>query len=214
MSTQNKKAAIISDYKSKKIDKNKDFRKVIIEKARVVFTRYGLKKSTMDDISRAVNRAKSSLYYYFKCKEEIFEAVIEDEVDQIKVALYKGMAAQKAPEDKLRAYVQIRMRMFYNMTNFYTTYQYEYIENYAFIERIRKQYDEMEMQIIKEIFAEGIKKKVFSIADADLAAYILVLMMKAFENPIQTERFVKELDKNINLTLNVLFNGLLTRNKK
>jgi AcrR family transcriptional regulator len=214
MSTQNKKATIISDYKSKKMDKNKDFRKVIIEKARVVFTRYGLKKSTMDDISRAVNRAKSSLYYYFKCKEEIFEAVIEDEVDQIKVALTKGMDSENSPEGKIRAYVHIRMKMFYNMANFYTTYQYEYIENYAFIERIRKQYDEMELAIIKGIFEDGIKKKIFGIKDAELAAYVLILMMKAFENPLQTEKFVKDLDKNINLSLDVMLYGILAKNRK
>ena len=196
------------------MDKNKDFKKIIIEKARIVFTRYGLKKATMDDISRAVNRAKSSLYYYFKCKEEIFEAVIEDEVEKIKTSLDEGMAQQQTPEGKLRAYVKIRMAKFYSMTSFYTTYQYEYLENYAFLEKMRRQYDEMEMQIVKAIFEEGIKKKVFSIADADLAAYILILMMKAFENPMQTERFVKDLERNVDLTLNVLFNGLLVRSKK
>ena len=47
----------------------------IIEAAGVIFERYGFKKTTMDDIAYAAGKGKSSLYYYFKNKEQVFEAV-------------------------------------------------------------------------------------------------------------------------------------------
>ena len=51
----------------------------LIEAAGVTFSRFGYRKTTMDDIAFAAGKGKSSLYYYFKNKEEVFEAVVEKE---------------------------------------------------------------------------------------------------------------------------------------
>ncbi|MCK4799032.1 MAG: TetR/AcrR family transcriptional regulator, partial [Spirochaetes bacterium] len=46
-------------------------REEIIRKAEPIFAKYGFKKSTMDNIAENINLKKSTLYYYFKNKEEI-----------------------------------------------------------------------------------------------------------------------------------------------
>ncbi len=51
----------------------------IIEVARETFARYGFRKTTMDEIAVAARKGKSSLYYYFASKEEVFQAVVEQE---------------------------------------------------------------------------------------------------------------------------------------
>ncbi|MEO0226014.1 MAG: helix-turn-helix domain-containing protein [candidate division WOR-3 bacterium] len=50
----------------------KAMRDSIIDSARYVFSRFGYRKATMDSIARAARKAKSSIYYYFRDKEEIF----------------------------------------------------------------------------------------------------------------------------------------------
>ena len=40
----------------------------IVETARNIFSRFGIKKSTMDEIARKIRVAKSTLYHYFKNK--------------------------------------------------------------------------------------------------------------------------------------------------
>ena len=56
-------------------------RENILKIAREIFSKYGFKKTTLDDIANAVRKGKSSLYYYFKIKEDLFQAVIMKEVD-------------------------------------------------------------------------------------------------------------------------------------
>ena len=51
----------------------------IVDVARKIFTRYGFRKTTMDEIAAATRMGKSSIYYYFPGKEEIFKAVVENE---------------------------------------------------------------------------------------------------------------------------------------
>ena len=51
-------------------------RENILKIARDIFSKYGFKKTTLDDIANAVRKGKSSLYYYFESKEDLFQAVI------------------------------------------------------------------------------------------------------------------------------------------
>src|ERR1700681_2045142 len=49
----------------------------IIGGARALFEKFGLKKTTMEDIAKEIGKGKSSLYYYFPSKYEIFAAVVD-----------------------------------------------------------------------------------------------------------------------------------------
>ena len=55
----------------------------IIDTARTLFKKTGFKKTTMGDIARSLGKAKSSLYYYYPSKEDIFEAVLYSEMDEL-----------------------------------------------------------------------------------------------------------------------------------
>ena len=48
--------------------KQKAIKYKIVGIASTVFSRFGFKKATMDDIARAAGMGKSSIYYYFKSK--------------------------------------------------------------------------------------------------------------------------------------------------
>ena len=54
----------------------KEVRTHIVGVARKIFTRYGFRKSTMEQIAAAIHKGKSSIYYYFHSMEEIFRAVV------------------------------------------------------------------------------------------------------------------------------------------
>jgi len=68
------------------IDKDK-YREQIIKASSEIFSRYGFKKTTMEEIARSLRKGKSSIYYYYKSKEEIFEAVIDYEAQVLKSEL-------------------------------------------------------------------------------------------------------------------------------
>ncbi len=51
-------------------------RENILKIAREIFSKYGFKKTTLDDIANAVRKGKSSLYYYFKSKVNFLQLFI------------------------------------------------------------------------------------------------------------------------------------------
>ena len=58
-------------------------RQTLLEVARGLFAHKGLKATTMNDISAASGRGRRTLYTYFKNKEEIYYAVIEEELERL-----------------------------------------------------------------------------------------------------------------------------------
>jgi len=70
--------------KYKKINMENTRKLEIIEAAKKRFAKDGYSPTSMDDIARDVGITKASLYYFFKGKEEIFAAIIEEVIDQIK----------------------------------------------------------------------------------------------------------------------------------
>ena len=56
-------------------------RRQIIEGARAVFLAQGFDAASMNDIARAAGVSKGTLYVYFKDKEQLFEAIVEQECE-------------------------------------------------------------------------------------------------------------------------------------
>jgi AcrR family transcriptional regulator len=56
-------------------------RRQIVDGARAVFLAKGFDAASMNDIARAAGVSKGTLYVYFKHKEELFEAIVEQECD-------------------------------------------------------------------------------------------------------------------------------------
>jgi AcrR family transcriptional regulator len=72
------------------------FQEQVIKAAQQLFRQYGLQKVTMDDVAKAVGKGRSSLYYYYKNKIEIFGAVMDVEISEILAEM--GRAVDKAVE--------------------------------------------------------------------------------------------------------------------
>jgi AcrR family transcriptional regulator len=56
-------------------------RRQIIEGARAMFLAQGFDAASMNDIARAAGVSKGTLYVYFANKEQLFEAIVEEECD-------------------------------------------------------------------------------------------------------------------------------------
>ncbi|HDR50317.1 MAG TPA: TetR/AcrR family transcriptional regulator, partial [Mariniphaga anaerophila] len=56
-------------------DKREQKKQTILEVAQHFFLRFGLNKTTMDEIAKAARMGKATLYHYFRDKEQIFYEV-------------------------------------------------------------------------------------------------------------------------------------------
>jgi len=85
--------------------KDERARAEILQAAETVFQRWGLTKTTMEDIARQAGKGKSTLYYYFKSKDAVLDAMAEDQIDRILALAQAGMAAQETARDRFFAYI-------------------------------------------------------------------------------------------------------------
>lgn len=74
---------------------------MVLGAARDVFLRYGYRRVSMHDIGEAAGVSRPALYVVFKNKEEIFNGVIRQWVDETMTDIEHGMAALATPEEKL-----------------------------------------------------------------------------------------------------------------
>ena len=65
-------------------------RRQLIEAGKSCFTRYGLKKTTIDDLVRPVGIAKSSFYLFFDSKESLYIECLLDEMPTMMNRLLDG----------------------------------------------------------------------------------------------------------------------------
>ncbi len=180
----------------------------LVKVAQEVFKQYGFKKSTMDEIAHAAYKGKSSLYYYFKSKEEIFRAVVELEASDLRSQILQAVEGVDDPKEKLRQYIIARMRGFRNMSNFYVAIKDDFLSNLDFIEIIREKYDDEELQIVSNIIEEGIEKRIFKELDVELTSRALTVIMKGLEIPLFITKELKDIETNVNNVLDILFTGI------
>lgn len=190
---------------------HEEARMKIIEIARNIFTHFGFKKTTMEEIALATRKGKSSIYYYFNSKEDIFKAVVEKEAEELKAELYKKIADIEDPIERLKIYITVRMRKLNKLTNFYTALKSDYLSNLEFIEEIRKSYDLDEVRVVAGIIQEGIEKGKFSVDDPQLSAVAIVTAMKGLEVPLFINKEHGNFEVRLNNLINFLFYGIVKR---
>ena len=64
-----------------------DVKEKIVDAALVTFSKNGYDRTRMDDIAEAANVSKGTLYLYFKNKEELFFAISERNISELKEQL-------------------------------------------------------------------------------------------------------------------------------
>lgn len=99
--------------------KDDKVRQEILEQAQLLFQRYGLKKTTMDEIAEACNKAKSTLYHYFTSKNEVFDEVIKMEMKSLRQIVRQKVDGEKGIKNKFTQYFATYHQEILNKFNIY-----------------------------------------------------------------------------------------------
>ena len=186
-------------------------RENILKIAQDIFSKYGYKKTTLDDIANAVRKGKSSLYYYFESKEDLFQAVILKEVDVLKRELEKVVMRNTDPVEKLREYILTKLTTFRGLANFYNALESD-ITAIEFIENIKQKYEQDEIRMIKRILIEGVRKNAFEVYDFTLVSIGITTAIKGLEMPLTAGDYgARNLEKSVDNILKILCYGIMKR---
>lgn len=131
--------------------------------AQKLFQQFGLRKTTMEDIAKVMGKGKSTLYYYYKSKEEIFNDVIMREIDEVFNKTRSEIEKITSAEEKLKTYFSVSTRTIKQKVILYKIIQGEVFEKLSPVDLFIKKFNTREIQSAKEILLLGIKNKEFPV---------------------------------------------------
>lgn len=158
-------------------------RQNLVDVARQLFAKNGLENTTMNDIAVASGRGRRTLYTYFKSKEDVYYAVIESELERLSDKLDEVAAKNTRPQDKIIELIYTHLNMIKETVVRNGNLRAEFFRNIWMVERVRKNFDEDEIELFRKVYADGKANGEFDIENVELVADITHYCIKGLEVP-------------------------------
>jgi len=183
-------------------------REKILSVASRMFGKYGFQKTTVDEIARTAHKAKGSVYYYYKSKEELFLAVVTLEINSLKAGLTKVIVNSQDATGMIRNYLLSRMTLMKDAINYHESLKADFVADFSFLNDIREDFTRFEIDLMKAILDRGVRENKFEIKDTQATAQVIILAMKAIEIPFYHHHKITEYEQTIVELVDILIRGL------
>ena len=157
----------------------------IINVARELFTTYGYKRVSMDEIAKCANVTKKTVYSYFKSKEELLKYFINEEIQNMKNIV-------EQTEDSSLPYFKNVHNVIYNLLEYRVESKFiksiarenEIFNNSIIIENLKQIDSEIQEYIVKKL-KYAVDKNYIKVDDIEITAFLIYKMYIAlmFEWP-------------------------------
>lgn len=184
-------------------------REDILATAKVLFHQFGFEKTSIDEIARISHKAKGSIYYHFRSKDELFDALIDDELVKFKSTLLEVVNEENiSPLDKINKYILKRMELIYQAYSYKQVIKKSYSSYDALIndkiDKTKAQVDlweeEQILTILSPINSESMNVKVVS--------EMIILVLKGLENHFFVQNRYEESASTFTNLINLITDSL------
>lgn len=151
--------------------------------ARSVFAKKGFEDTTMNDIALASGKGRRTLYTYFKNLDEVYYAVIEEEIELMIERLKDVEVKNLNPEDKLLQLIYTHLSLAREVVNRNGNLRAEFFRDIWRVEKVRKKFDLTERDLIARTLMEGMRSGQFDVMDVRLCVDIIHYCIKGLEVP-------------------------------
>lgn len=183
----------------------------IIDVAQKLFTELSFYRTTMKDIASTAKISRRTLYTYYKCKEDIFNQIVDQKIELIHQKLTKATATALPADKRLKLYIKER---FYLIAELMCNSEYikkTFLYNNSRIEILRKNIDAKELELLEDIFKEGVQSEIFTISDSKTFAAFLQPVFKSLEFGFIRRYEHEPIDQIINEYTRILFYGIIKK---
>ena len=163
-------------------------RQKLIEVARDLFAHNGLEATTMNDIAQASGKGRRTLYTYFRNKEEIYKAVVEEELERLSERMELVAAQDAAPERKILTLIYAHLNAMRETVARNGSLRAEFFRNIWNVEKVRRAFDIEELNVLERVLQEGCDAGRFKIVYVRLMAEIIHYCVKGLEVPYIYDR--------------------------
>lgn len=185
-----------------------DKKTAVIESARQLFTLYGYKKVSMDEIARESNVTKKTIYTYFKDKESMFKYFVDEELHNIKKMVDSISKKDDSIISQISA-VTYKLLTYRNNSKLFNALLKDLkSENKEKCESFIKLYDSEVILYIEQKINNAIEDQIIMKCDAHLTAFIIykvfLSVMFEYDKNMDEKRVTSEI-------ISILKDGLLTK---
>lgn len=164
-----------------------EVRDSMIASAEKHFSLLGFEKTTLDDITGENGKSKTSIYYHFKNKHEIFKSVMEKEFEDVKSDLMAAIDHSGASRmDDMKAYLRTRLDSLQKQGAFrrYASSKFAFGENPVskVVNDARKAFDIWEKQYLESNIKKGLDEgSIPRTISPEMFSTTLINILKALE---------------------------------
>jgi AcrR family transcriptional regulator len=183
-------------------------RAAILKAAEAVFRKWGITKTTMEDIAHEAGKGKSTLYYYFKSKEDVLDAAVEARIARIAGLAREEIAKKNTAREKLAVYFYTTFREFRKALAPYDMGRVGLRTHRDLIDDVLRKVEAVDAEIVESILSFGLERKEFkSIGRRDLKATTRAIL--TIKRSLTIDLFIDNRDKQlIDLIIRMLSEAL------
>jgi AcrR family transcriptional regulator len=164
-------------------DSNKDrIKHTLLQKGREYFIKYGLKKTSVDELARAAGIAKGSFYKFFDSKEALFLAIHEQSEGKMRTDLMQTIHRAIKPADKLRLFFKSSFLMLEDdplMSIIFTNGELENLSGVMTSEEFKEHYRQA-IVYMKELIGQWQAEGIIKPLDAEVAGNMIASVFYIF----------------------------------
>jgi AcrR family transcriptional regulator len=188
----------------------------ILEAAKRLFQVHGLHKVTMDDVAKAIGMGRSSLYYYYKSRDDIFDAVINIDIREMLSAISIAVKKAKTTEQQINAFFFSKLEVLRERRSFYNTLDMGMDANA--ISQLNKAklihhklIMKLEGELLNEILTGGIKTgelKLLSKKERETLIFVLLSSLHGLKREVSVENNFDRIKSIIQALSHMVIHGL------
>ena len=161
----------------------------LVDTARILFAKNGFEATTMNEIATVSGKGRRTLYSYFSSKEEIYVAVIQNELERLSARMAEVAQQELPPEKKITTLFMSHLEFVKETVTRNGNLRAEFFRDIWKVESVRKNFDRNEIILFRRVMNEGNDRGVFDIRNVKLMARITHYCLKGCEVPYIFGRF-------------------------
>jgi AcrR family transcriptional regulator len=142
----------------------------ILDAGRDQFEQYGFTKVTMDEIAQAAGMGKASIYYYFRTKDALFQAVVLREFDGFARRVEELLRREGSAADKMRSYQEHRVDYFSRLLGLNILEMPASVRLKPVLLDMFETFAQRELKLVRSIVQEGKESGEFLVGSVDRVA--------------------------------------------
>jgi AcrR family transcriptional regulator len=162
-------------------------RALLLDAARDVIMRFGYRKATLEDVAAEAGVSRATIYNYFTSKEEVFQAIIQREVERLREVMLTSSDPESPPDERLLEFVRAHFRHLRAVRTLYSVTQIAAKDVMPMVVGEIEGFDKDVRAFLTATLREGVDSGRFRPVDAEALASALQAALRGLDEVFMFE---------------------------